>query len=127
MLPVVLLTAKDAERRGTVHARHHHVQQDGVGALGLCQLDALCARRRAHDVDPADRLQREGGDLAHVVVVVDDQDPAHRCPPWCSNPLSRDAGHALGNVIGAGPRELEHERKWRSGLQLPPQRADSGS
>src|SRR5262245_11310493 len=68
------LLAERPERGDPVHARHHHVEQDDVGALPARPLDRGGPAARLADVHPSDRDQRERGDTADVVLVIHEQD-----------------------------------------------------
>ena len=66
-------TSERLKRRRAVQARHHHVEQDDVGAVFASHADPLGAAARLRDLHPSDSGKRQGGDPADVGFIVHEQ------------------------------------------------------
>ena len=67
----ILLKLK--EGRGTVHRRHHHIQQDSVRVVLFGALHALQSRVGQNDLPASNRFQAQSSNLADIFFVINDE------------------------------------------------------
>src|SRR6266568_6879382 len=102
------ILAQFAERSGTVHSRHHHVEQNGVGLIRRRSYKSLRSRIRNHHFPPCHGLEAKCGYFADVIFVINDKDAVH-----CSTPQlpQRRGGSIYVLPRLSGPHRLRPPRK----------------
>ena len=71
-----------------IHARHHHIQQNGVGHLLGCTCQSLGARPGGNHLPAGNAFKAQRSYFSDIVFVVDDENLANHVEPSSGYPLS---------------------------------------